>query len=73
MRRKVISVFIMLLVCSSLAAGGCTKMESKSVAATSKYPNQPITIIVPFSAGSGTILQRDYLRNLHLNIWDKLW
>lgn len=56
MRRKVISVFVMLLVCSSLAAGGCTKMESKSVAATSKYPNQPITIIVPFSAGSGTDL-----------------
>jgi tripartite-type tricarboxylate transporter receptor subunit TctC len=31
--------------------GGCTTVEPKAVTTTSKYPDRPITIIVPFTAG----------------------
>jgi tripartite-type tricarboxylate transporter receptor subunit TctC len=33
--------------------GGCTNMQSKTTNAIKSYPNKPITIIVPFSAGGG--------------------
>lgn len=65
MRNKVMIVLVIMLVFSiSLLAGGCANMESKTVAATSKYPNQPITIIVPFSAGSGTDLTARLLEKI---------
>ncbi|MDF2636328.1 MAG: hypothetical protein K0R78_3202, partial [Pelosinus sp.] len=33
--------------------GGCGDMLSKTTTATKNYPDKPITVIVPFSAGSG--------------------
>jgi len=47
-------LLILLTVCLlpiSIIIGGCTNMQSKTTTATKGYPNKPITIIVPFSAG----------------------
>jgi tripartite-type tricarboxylate transporter receptor subunit TctC len=33
--------------------GGCTDMQSKTITAKNNYPNRPITVIVPYSSGSG--------------------
>jgi tripartite-type tricarboxylate transporter receptor subunit TctC len=47
-----------LLFCACLLAilviGGCTSMENNMVTTTSKYPDKPITIIVPFSIGGAS-------------------
>jgi tripartite-type tricarboxylate transporter receptor subunit TctC len=48
--------FILLATCSlalSIILGGCTSMENKTVTTTSKYPDKPITLIVPFGVGGG--------------------
>ena len=47
---------VLLTVCLlliSIIIGGCTNMQSKATTATKGYPNKPITVIVPFSAGGG--------------------
>jgi tripartite-type tricarboxylate transporter receptor subunit TctC len=44
--------------------GGCTDMQSKTTNATKSYPNKPITIIVPFSAGGGLDLVARSLENM---------
>ena len=41
------------LLLASIIMGGCTNMQSKTTTVTKGYPNKPITIIVPFSAGGG--------------------
>jgi tripartite-type tricarboxylate transporter receptor subunit TctC len=49
-------VLISLAVCLSLISimiGGCNTMEPKQVTKTIKYPDKPISVIVPFSAGGG--------------------
>lgn len=33
--------------------GGCTNMQEKTVNTTKKYPDKPITLIVPFGVGGG--------------------
>jgi tripartite-type tricarboxylate transporter receptor subunit TctC len=33
--------------------GGCKSMQSQTVTTSEKYPDKPITLIVPFSAGGG--------------------
>jgi tripartite-type tricarboxylate transporter receptor subunit TctC len=48
--------FILLATCSlalSIILGGCMSMENKTVTTTSKYPDKPITLIVPFGVGGG--------------------
>jgi tripartite-type tricarboxylate transporter receptor subunit TctC len=48
---------VLLAACllTILIIGGCTSMENKMVATTSKkYPDKPITIIVPFSIGGAS-------------------
>ena len=48
--------FILFVSCllSILLLGGCTSMEkNKVVPATTKYPDKPITLIVPFGVGAG--------------------
>lgn len=52
MKKKSLLVAFAFLL-SVLMIGGCTNMNNKSVPATSKYPDKPITLIVPFSVGSG--------------------
>lgn len=44
---------VCLLLPISIIIGGCTNMQSKITTATKNYPNKPITMIVPFSAGGG--------------------
>jgi tripartite-type tricarboxylate transporter receptor subunit TctC len=52
MKKKVlISLLALYLLLISIIIGGCTMSESKTVTTTKKYPDRPITIIVPFSAG----------------------
>jgi tripartite-type tricarboxylate transporter receptor subunit TctC len=51
--------FILLATCSlalSIILGGCMSMENKTVTTTSKYPDKPITLIIPFGVGGGTDL-----------------
>jgi tripartite-type tricarboxylate transporter receptor subunit TctC len=47
----VLCVFVLLIL-----LGGCISMENKTVNTTSKYPDRPITLIVPFGVGGGTDL-----------------
>jgi tripartite-type tricarboxylate transporter receptor subunit TctC len=44
------------LVLITMITGGCGSMQSKSANAPEKYPDRPITIINPFSAGGSTDL-----------------
>jgi len=44
---------VVYLLLISIMIGGCTMMEPKTVTTTSKYPEKPINVIVPFSAGGG--------------------
>lgn len=53
MRNKSLVLLAICLVMISILIGGCSGMQSKAVNSTSKYPEKPITIIVPVSAGSG--------------------
>jgi tripartite-type tricarboxylate transporter receptor subunit TctC len=46
--------FLLLTIClllNSIIIGGCGDMLSKTTTATKNYPDKPITVIVPFSAG----------------------
>lgn len=51
MQKKVLLLVVVGLLISSII-GGCTNMQSAKVPETPKYPDRPITMIVPFSAGS---------------------
>jgi tripartite-type tricarboxylate transporter receptor subunit TctC len=51
LQRKIIISLAVYLLLISIMIGGCTMMEPKTVSTTNKYPDKPITIIVPFSAG----------------------
>ena len=51
MKKKSLLVAFACLL-SILIIGGCNNMNYKSIPATSKYPDKPITLIVPFSVGS---------------------
>ncbi len=51
-KRIMISLSVYLLFIS-IMIGGCTMMDSKTVTKTNNYPDKPINVIVPFSAGGG--------------------
>jgi tripartite-type tricarboxylate transporter receptor subunit TctC len=51
MQRKVLISLAVFLLLISIMLGGCTTTEPKTVTKPIKYPDKPITIIVPFSAG----------------------
>jgi tripartite-type tricarboxylate transporter receptor subunit TctC len=55
-RQKPLFVSCLLLI--SIMIGGCANMESEKIITpkVEKYPNRPITLIVPYSAGGGTDL-----------------
>lgn len=51
LQKKIVILVISLLIIS-IIIGGCTTMQSKAVTKNNKYPEKPITVIVPFSIGS---------------------
>lgn len=55
MQKQPVILLIFLLVIS-IMMGGCADMQTKELPKESKYPDKPITMIVPFSAGGGTDL-----------------
>lgn len=57
MQKKILISLTACLFILSIMLGGCSTMQNKSVATTAnKYPNKPITFIVPFGVGGGTDL-----------------
>ncbi len=56
MRRSSLVLLATCLFILSIMLGGCTSMENKKVTTTRKYPDKPITLIVPFGVGGGTDL-----------------
>ncbi len=50
------AILVTLLLVISIMIGGCGDMQAKETAKQSKYPDKPITMIVPFSVGGGTDL-----------------
>lgn len=52
--KKFLLIFsIVCLLFISIIMGGCTNMQSQITTAKNNYPNKPITVIVPYSAGGG--------------------
>jgi tripartite-type tricarboxylate transporter receptor subunit TctC len=47
--------WILLMTCllALLLLEGCTNMQDKTISTTTKFPDKPITLIVPFGAGGG--------------------
>jgi tripartite-type tricarboxylate transporter receptor subunit TctC len=61
--------FLLILI----IIGGCTTMQSTTVITpkVEKYPDKPITVIVPFSAGSGSDLVARALEKTALKYLDQ--
>lgn len=71
MRRKTLILLLSLLLVTILVAG-CAAQQPKAVT-TSKYPEKPITLIVPFSAGGGMdLLARAMERTASKNLGQPL-
>jgi tripartite-type tricarboxylate transporter receptor subunit TctC len=67
-QKKVVLLVVVGLLISSII-GGCTSMQTAKLPATPKYPERPITMIVPFSAGSAMditarMLEKDAINKL---------
>jgi tripartite-type tricarboxylate transporter receptor subunit TctC len=45
-----LTVYLFILL---ITLGGCATMQDKEVTTTNKYPDKPITLIVPFGVGGG--------------------
>jgi tripartite-type tricarboxylate transporter receptor subunit TctC len=56
MQKRSLIFLVTCLSVLSILLGGCTSMENKTVTTTNKYPEKPITLIVPFGVGGGTDL-----------------
>ena len=53
MRKKKMILLVVCLLVISIMIGGCISMEPKMPTAVAKFPDKPITLIVPFAAGGG--------------------
>ncbi|MEN6567251.1 MAG: tripartite tricarboxylate transporter substrate binding protein, partial [Veillonellales bacterium] len=53
MRKNTLFLLVACLMTISTLIGGCSSIQNKAVNTISKYPEKPITMIVPFSAGGG--------------------
>lgn len=51
MRRNTLFLLAICLSVVSIMIGGCISSQSKPAAVTEKYPDKPITVIVPFGTG----------------------
>lgn len=51
MQKNVITFTVACIFVISTILGGCTSMQSKESITSKKYPDKPITFIVPFGAG----------------------
>jgi tripartite-type tricarboxylate transporter receptor subunit TctC len=49
---KMNAVWVTCLLFVTMITGGCGSVQYKSASTSEKYPARPITILVPFSAGS---------------------
>lgn len=67
--RKQTVTWILVCLLMSIIIGGCTSMQTVKVPVAPQYPERPITVIVPFSAGSGLdvlarIMEKGALKHL---------
>ncbi|MEN6412170.1 MAG: tripartite tricarboxylate transporter substrate binding protein [Veillonellales bacterium] len=53
MRKNHLFLLVACLMTISTLIGGCSGIQNKAVNSANKYPEKPITIIVPFSVGGG--------------------
>jgi tripartite-type tricarboxylate transporter receptor subunit TctC len=53
MRKNSLVFLTVYLFILSITLGGCATMQDKEVTTTNKYPDKPITLIVPFGVGGG--------------------
>jgi tripartite-type tricarboxylate transporter receptor subunit TctC len=51
LQRKVLISLAVCLLLIAIMIGGCNMMEPKPATTVSKYPDRPINLIVPFTAG----------------------
>jgi len=56
MQKKLLIFLITCLFILSILLGGCTNLQNKTVTTAKRYPDKPITFIVPFGVGGGTDL-----------------
>lgn len=54
MGKKTFVWLVAALLIGMIIIGGCTSMQTAKVPDTPKYPDRPITVIVPFSAGGAS-------------------
>jgi tripartite-type tricarboxylate transporter receptor subunit TctC len=52
-QKKILILLTVSLLLISIIMGGCGDMQGQTTTAKNNYPNKPITVIVPFSAGGG--------------------
>ena len=53
MQKRLLILLTVGLLLISIIMGGCTNRQSQTTNAKNNYPNKPITVIVPYSAGGG--------------------
>ena len=65
MRKRILVLLAVASLVISILMGGCSEVETKAIQAKNeKYPDRPITVIVPFSAGGGLDLTTRSLEKL---------
>ena len=65
MRKKVMVLLAVSVFVMSLLAGGCSEVETVAIPAQhQKYPERPVTVIVPYNAGGGLDLTARSLEKL---------
>jgi tripartite-type tricarboxylate transporter receptor subunit TctC len=70
---KMSFLLVACLLAISIMIGGCTRMPDKKITTTEKYPNRPITILVPWSPGSaGDLVARALEKRAKYNLGQPL-
>lgn len=64
MQRKSLILWTVHLFLISILMGGCAAVQNKPTTTAGKYPDKPITVIVPFSVGGGIDLVARSLEKL---------
>lgn len=68
-------IYVLLLIISLSLLGGCVSMQNSPVETTAvvKFPEKPITVIVPFSAGGSLDIIARAMEKNHYNTWASRW